>query len=61
VDTTFKKFENLKFVFLTTERSNEGKSAARWQDGSQICFAIFIWQKIAKLLITQQPLKEEKK
>ncbi len=37
-------------------------SAARWQHGSQICFATFILCKITKLLKTQQPsLKLEKK
>jgi hypothetical protein len=34
-------------------------AAARWQHVSQICFATFIWSKIAKLLKTQQPLKLE--
>ncbi len=31
-------------------------SANRWQQGSRICFANFIKQKITKLLITQQQL-----
>ncbi len=36
-------------------------SATRWQHWYQICFATLIWWKISKLLITQQPLKQEKK
>jgi hypothetical protein len=35
--------------------------AARWQHESQINFATFIYRKITKLLITQQPLELEKK
>jgi hypothetical protein len=33
---------------------------ARWQYGSQICFATFKSGKITKLLITQQGMKPEK-
>jgi hypothetical protein len=36
-------------------------SAARWQRGSQIGFATFILRKFAELLITQLPLKLQKK
>jgi hypothetical protein len=36
-------------------------SDTRWQHGSPICFAAFIYRKIAKLPITQQPLKLRKK
>jgi hypothetical protein len=47
-----------------TKGNNEGYqppvSATRWQHWSQICFATFIWRKITKLLIIQQPLKLEK-
>ncbi len=35
-------------------------STARWQHGSQICFATFMERKIKKLPITQQPPKLEK-
>jgi hypothetical protein len=36
-------------------------SAARWRHGFQMCSATFIQLKITNLLITQQPLKLEKK
>jgi hypothetical protein len=36
-------------------------SDTRWQHGSGILFATFISRTITKLLITQQPLKLEKK
>jgi len=36
-------------------------SDVRWQHESRICFATFIQWKVTKLLITQQPLKLEKK
>jgi hypothetical protein len=35
--------------------------AARMQHGSQICFATFMFGKIRKMPITQQPVKLEKK
>ncbi len=48
--------------YICSNKDNQlPNSAARWQDGSQICFATFIFQKITKLLTTQQLLKLEKK
>ncbi len=48
---------------VLSEQCNEAKLAVNFccQGAAQVCFATFIWQKITKLLITQQPLKLEKK
>jgi hypothetical protein len=35
-------------------------SAARWQHGSQVCFAAIILEKLSKLLKTQNQQKLEK-
>ncbi len=47
----------------TSTHSNQAKSdsVARWQHGSQICFATFILWKKQNLSITQQPTKLENK
>ncbi len=46
----------------TTIRINQlPDSVARWWHGSHICFSIFTYWKVTTLLITQQPLKLEKK
>jgi hypothetical protein len=53
------KINNLGGVSL---RANQlPLSASRWQHGFQICLTNFIWWKITKLLITQQPLRLENK
>ncbi len=57
------QWQTLKNVlFHSPMRGNQQPVfAARWQQGSQTCFATFIWWKITRLLKTQQPLKLDKK
>ncbi len=50
-----------KNIFLSIWIHQLQVSANSWQHQSQICFATFIQCKITKLVITQQPLKLEKK
>jgi undecaprenyl pyrophosphate phosphatase UppP len=47
--------------FMPIRIDKQPVTAASWQHGSQICFATFNLQKFSKLLITQLPLKLEKK
>jgi hypothetical protein len=63
-----KKYQPIFFSFLSSDRDFDTMrvnqlpaAAARWQHGSKICFVTFIYEKITKLLITQQPLKLENK
>ncbi len=53
---------NVLKPFCRAMRGNQVPvSAGRWQHWSQQCFATFIQYKITNLLITQEPLKLEKK